>query len=78
MAKHTVTAYVYQVQYAWDKKPCYRVLSNPNQSDHEYSLVGPVEVEFEVPEGFDPRAERLAALEKQRAKLDAEIAKVAQ
>jgi len=39
-----------------------------------YSLVGPGTLEFDLPDDFDPRGQQIAALVKQREKLQQELA----
>ncbi len=74
MAKHTIRAYVYQLRYAWSDATEYRVYNSPDMGDDVCALVGPVEVAFEVPDDFDPRAAKIAALEKEKQQLRAALA----
>jgi len=39
-----------------------------------YSLVGPGTIEFDLPDNFDPRGQQIAAMVKQREKLQQEFA----
>ena len=73
MAKQTVTAYAYQVDYGFST-PEYRVYSSDKLSDNVCSLVGPVEVTFEVPDDFDPRPAKVAALEAKKQEIRAKFA----
>lgn len=74
--KVTVKAYTHQVQYPWQNEPEYALLSHPMRNVDYYALVSetPVEVEVNIPDDFDPRPQQIAALEKQKRRLQAEFA----
>lgn len=44
-----------------------------DMTSHGYSLVCPIELTFEIPEGFDPRGEVVKRLEEQKRKVQAEF-----
>ena len=66
--KVTLKAYLFQSSYAWDKKPQYQLYSFKFDDTEDHSFVKEVDVEVEVPDGFDPTAQRIAALEAKKAK----------
>lgn len=73
----TVKAYIHQVQYPWQDNPTIELLSSPMKSIEHYVLVNekPVEIEIEIPDDFDPRPKKIAALEAKKRKVQAEFAK---
>lgn len=61
--KHTVTMLIHQYKYG----PGF-LLMGCDMTEYGYVLVGSTEVNFEVPDNWDPRPAQIAALqEKQRA-----------
>ena len=74
--KVKVTAYVHHIQYPWQDEPEYALFSSPMRNVEYYTLVSetPTEVEVDIPDNFDPRPQRIAALEEQKRKLQAEFA----
>ena len=74
MAKHTITAYVYQVDYGFSTEPEYKVYNTDTMGSAYSAMVGPVEVTFTVPDDFDPRPGKIAALEAKKQELRAEFA----
>lgn len=50
------------------------LFSSSTMGDSWYTYVGPVTVEAEVPDDFDPRAAKIAALRAEKAKLRAAFA----
>lgn len=47
--------------------------TNEDMSDYGYAMLMPYTINVEVPPGFDPTAQRIAALEKKREKLRREF-----
>jgi hypothetical protein len=73
MAKVKFQQHLYSVDYG-DGKPQWRLWATPTMSDKYWTLVGPVEVEVEVPDDFDARPAKIAALEAEKQKLRAAFA----
>ena len=73
MATQKFPMFLYHVQSKWDKEVRYQIYSIENLSDSEYTLVGPVMAECEVPDNFDPRPGKIDALKAERTKLRAEL-----
>jgi len=66
--KIKITAYVYFQKYLWDDKGVYQIFSFKVQDDDERVFVCEQEIEVEVPDGFDPTAKQIAALEARKEK----------
>lgn len=64
-----ITAYVYEVEFGGEK--AYRVFNTDNMSDRWYSLIGPAQFTYEIPDSFNPTAAKLAALEAQKQEVRA-------
>jgi hypothetical protein len=73
--KFTQRMYAYHVKYDWHHEVKGMLLSGPDSGDGEHTLVGPVDIEYEIPDDFDPRPAQVAALQAQAEKLRAEFAK---
>lgn len=72
--KVTIEGYVYEVDWCDGTKE-YRFMSSDRASDKWYSLIGPVSFEYTIPDGFDPRIPKLAALDDKEQQLKADFAK---
>ncbi len=74
--KVKVKVYIHQVQYPWQEKPSYEFFSTVMKNVDHYVCVNdkPVEIEVDIPDDFDPRPKKIAALEEQKRKLQAEFA----
>jgi hypothetical protein len=59
----------------WESEGRFGVYSYVIKDDPSHVYVGPQEIELEVPEHFDPRAQRVAALEAQKQQLMADFQK---
>lgn len=75
MAKHTITGYLYQVQYSWEDKPRVTFTTYEQSNDPDYALIGPHSFEVEVSDNFDPRPAQIAALEAKKQEIRAEFSK---
>lgn len=73
--KITVTAYVYYNKYRWEDKGEYLLFYAKVDSTENMVYVNTQELEIEVPEDFDPRAQQIEALEKQKKKAMADFQK---
>ena len=67
--KLKTTINIFYTQYAWEEKGTYEVLSfKPADTEHR-TYVGEQEIEIEVPDDYDPRAQKIAALQAQKLKI---------
>ena len=73
--KVKVTAHVHYNKYRWDNKGEFEVFSFKFDDDDHRTYVGEQEIEIDVPDDYDPRAQQIAALEKQRQKVMADYQK---
>ena len=73
--KVKITAHIYFSQFSFEKTGKYFVMYT-KMEDSEYQIyVGEQEIEIEVPDNFDPRAQKIAALEKQKVRVMADYQK---
>lgn len=73
--KVKTTAHIHYFKYDWDAEGKFEVLSFKADDDNCRTYVGQQEIEIEVPDDYDPRAQKIAALEKQKQKVMAEYQK---
>jgi hypothetical protein len=73
--KLKATVHVYYEQYSWEEKGKFSVYPFKIDDDEQRSYVGQQQVEIDVPENYDPRAQKVAALEKQKQKVMADYQK---
>ncbi len=73
--KLKATVHVYYEQYSWEEKGKFSVFPFKIDDDEQRSYVGQQQVEIDVPENYDPRAQKVAALEKQKQKVMADYQK---
>ena len=73
--KVKVTVHVHHQKFEWEDKSEYLVYSHKFDDTEYRAHICEQEIEFEVPDNFDPRAQQIAALEKQRQKVMAEYQK---
>ena len=64
--KVKITAYVHYLQWSWEETGTYQLFSCKLDDDDHRTFVCEQEVEVDVPEKYDPRAQKIAALEKQK------------
>jgi hypothetical protein len=67
--------YIYYSKYPWDDVEKYDVYTIRLEDDEHKLCIGSQEIEIEVPNHFDPRAQQIAALEKQKQKVMADYHK---
>ena len=68
-------AYIHYTKYSWEEEGEFRV-DCIRLNDNEYhTFVGEQEVEIDVPDNYDPRPQKIAALEKQKQKVMADYQK---
>ena len=66
--KIKTTIYVYYEKYSWQDQGTYQVFSYKYDDDENIALVNEQEIEIQVPEDYDPMAQKIAALESQKEK----------
>jgi hypothetical protein len=73
--KIKTTIHIHHQKFEWEKEPEYLVFSC-KMDDNDYRVhICEQEIEIEVPDDFDPRAQQIAALEKQKQKVMADYQK---
>jgi len=74
--KIKITVHVHYQKYTWEDTSEFQVFScKLDDSDH-LTYVGPQEIEIEVPDNYDPRAQQIAALEERKRKVMADYQKM--
>ena len=73
--KIKTTAHVHYQKYAWQEKGEYRLASFKLDDSAERTYVGEQEIDIDIPEDYDPRAQQIAALETQKQKVMADYQK---
>ena len=73
--KIKTTIYIHYCKYAWDEKGSFEVFSFQADDNEHRTFVCETEIEIEVPDDYDPRAQQIAALEKEKQKVMAEYQK---
>ena len=73
--KIKMTAYIYYCEHVWGEKGEYEIFSFKFNDDDYRTYVCEQEIEIEVPDNYDPRAQQIAALEKQKQKVMADYQK---
>tara|TARA_R110000868_G_scaffold371449_1_gene635013 strand:+ start:174 stop:452 length:279 start_codon:yes stop_codon:yes gene_type:complete len=73
--KIKTTAHVHYQKYAWQEKGEYRLASFKLDDSAERTYVGQQEIEIDIPEDYDPRAQQIAALEALKQKVMADYHK---
>ena len=73
--KIKTTVYIFHSQYSWESKAEYLVFyAKIDDCDHR-TFVCEQEIEIEVPDDYDPRAQKIAALEQHKQKVMADYQK---
>jgi hypothetical protein len=70
-----MTVHIHYVKWHWEEKGEYEIFSFKLDDDNHRTYVGEQEIEIEVPDNYDPRAQQIAALEKQKQKAMADYQK---
>ena len=73
--KVKTTVHIHYFKYDWDAEGRFEVLSFKADDDNYRTYIGQQEIEIEVPDDHDPRAQQIAALEKQKQKVMADYQK---
>ena len=73
--KIKTTIYIHYAKWDWDERGTFEIfIFKADDNDHR-TFVCEQEIEIEVPDNYDPRAQQIAALEKQRQKIMADYQK---
>ena len=73
--KIKIKVHIHHQKYEWEDKGQYLVYSHKFDDTDYRAHICEQEIEVEVPDDFDPRAQQIAALEKQKQKVMAEYQK---
>jgi hypothetical protein len=73
--KVKTTVHIYHSQYSWEKEAKFHVYPFKVDDTEHLTYVGTQQVEIEVPDSYDPRAQKIAALEAQKKKVMADFQK---
>jgi len=68
-------AHIHLQKYSWEEKGEYRLASFKLDDNENRTYVGEQEIEIEVPDNYDPRAQQIAALEALKQKVMADYHK---
>lgn len=74
--KIKITAHVYHCKYSWEEKGEFLLFYAKVDDTDTMIHVNEQEVEIEVPDSYDPRAQQIAALEKKKQKVMADYQKM--
>ena len=73
--KVKTTVHIHYNQFSWESKGDYTVYSCKLDDTEHRTYVGAQEIEIDVPEDYDPRAQKIAALEAHKLKVMADYQK---
>ena len=73
--KIKTTIHIHYSKWLWEDKGEYQVYSCRLEDAEHRTYVGEQEIEIEVPDNYDPRAQQIAALEKQKQQVMADFQK---
>ncbi len=73
--KVKTTVHIHYFKFDWDAEGKFEVLSFKADDDNYRTYIGQQEIEIEVPDDYDPRAQQIVALEKQKQKVMADYQK---
>jgi hypothetical protein len=73
--KTTLTMHLYYRKYQWDDEGNFELYPCQFDDNEHCSYVGERQVEIEVPDNYDPRAQQIAALEKKKKQVMADYQK---
>ena len=73
--KVKTTIHIHFSQWSWETEGQYQVFSCKLQDEEHRTYVGEQEIEIEVPDNYDPRAQKIAALEQHKQKVMADYQK---
>ena len=73
--KVKIKTHIHYNKYSWEENGTYEVFSMKLEDCEHRTYVGEQEIEIEVPDDYDPRAQKIAALEKHKQKVMADFQK---
>ena len=73
--KVKTTVHIHYNQFSWQNEGDYTVYSCKLEDNESRTYVGEQEIEIDVPDDYDPRAQKIAALEKHKQKVMADYQK---
>ena len=73
--KTKLTVHIHFVKYHFEEKGEYQIYSCQLDDAEHRTYVGEQEIEIEVPDNYNPRAQQIAALEKQKQEVMADFQK---
>ena len=73
--KVKTTVHIYHTQYSWEAKPRFQVYSLKIDDTEDMNHVSTQEIEIEVPDNYNPQAQKIAALQAKKEKIMADYQK---
>jgi hypothetical protein len=73
--KVKTTVHIHYSQFSWEQKGNYEVFSFKAPDTEHRTYVCEQEIEIEVPDNYDPRAQKIEALQAQKLKIMADYQK---
>jgi hypothetical protein len=73
--KIKTTVYIFHSQYSWEQKAEYLVFYAKIEDNEYRTFVCEQEIEIEVPDNYDPRAQKIEALQAHKLKIMADYQK---
>jgi hypothetical protein len=73
--KIKLTAHIHYRKHSWEKEGSYQILYIALPDDESLTYICAQEVEVEVPDNYDPRAQQITALEKKKQEVMAHYQK---
>jgi hypothetical protein len=73
--KIKTTVYIFHSQYSWENKAEYLVFYAKIEDNENRTFVCEQEIEIEVPDNYDPRAQKIEALQAHKLKIMADYQK---
>ena len=73
--KIKTTVYIFHSQYSWENKAEYLVFYAKIEDNEYRTFVCEQEIEIEVPDNYDPRAQKIEALQAHKLKIMADYQK---
>lgn len=73
--KITLTMHLHYTKYHWNDEGSFDLYPCQFDDNEDRSYVGERQVEIEVPDNYDPRAQQIAALEKKKQQVMADYQK---
>ena len=73
--KIKLTAHIHFIKYSWEPEGEFQLFSVKLDDSNYRTYVSAQEIEVDVPDNYDPRAQQIAALEKQKQKVMADFQK---